>query len=120
LFSSGFLYELPVYYRATAYAPIHFLHAFFIEPTIIAFGLLIFMLYFNKKSFGKLQLFTGVFFVVYSVGIFWFVLDPVAYAFVFPLGYSRPSLEMWILEGWLPRIPSLAFLISIAYSIKKT
>ena len=120
LFASGFLYELPVIWRATAYAPLHFLHAFFVEPTIIAFALLIFMLFVNKRHFGKLQLVTGIFFVVYSVAIFSFILDPTKYAFVFPLDYPRPSLAMWVLEGWLPRIPSLAFLISLVYGVEKT
>ena len=120
LFASGFLYELPVYYRATMYEPIHFLHAFFVEPTIIALVLLVFMLYFNKWKFGKLQLITGFFYVVYSVLIFLFCLDFNAYAFVFPFGYARPSLAMWVLEGWLPRIPSLVFLISVVYGVEKS
>jgi hypothetical protein len=119
--STGFLYELPVYFMATEYAPIHFHHALFLEPTIIALILLIFMLYFNKVKWGKTQIITGSILMVYSTLLFIFAFNNYR-AFLIPLDIFNISMpkEIYVfVEGWLPRIPSFLFLFSLVYGIKK-
>ena len=120
-FATGFLYELPVYFTASAYAPIHIHHALFLEPTIIALFLLIFILYFNKVKIGKLQVITGLIFLGYSMLVFIFAANHYS-CFHFPLP-NNLSLEatlgiIVVVEGWLPRLPSFIFLLSLIYGVK--
>lgn len=120
--ATGFLYELPVYFTATAYEPIHIHHALFVEPTVIALALLIFMLYFNKIKLGKLQVATGLILFGYSMLIF--ILAANHYScFHFPipntLSFEATLTTVVIVEGWLPRIPSFLFLLSLIYGVKK-
>ena len=121
-FATGFLYELPVYFTATAYEPIHIHHALFLEPTIIALILLIFMVYFNKVKIGKPQVITGLIFLGYSLMVFIFAANHYS-CFHFPLPNTL-SLEttlttIVVVEGWLPRLPSFLFLLSLIYGVKK-
>lgn len=118
LFATGFLYELPVIFKAEHYQPIHVMHPFFISSNIIALAVFAILLYLNKARIGKLQIATFAFFMGYSILIFIFALNPSTYAFTFPLNYPFHSLTWYIIDGWLPRLPTLLFMTSLVYGVK--
>jgi hypothetical protein len=119
LFAAGFLYELPVIFKAEAYQPFHMMHPLFTSPNIIASVALVILLYFNKAKIGFTQIAAFTLFFTYSTLIFLFALTPSFYAFHFPLGYSYHGTAWFLLEGWLPRIPALIFVTSLVYGAKK-
>jgi hypothetical protein len=118
MFSTGFLYELPVIYKASNYQPFHVMHPFFISSNITSLVVFIGFLYLNKLKIGKLQTATFTFFMAYSIAIFLFALNPSVYAFTFPLNYPFRSIAWYIIDGWLPRIPTLLFTTSLVYGVR--
>lgn len=118
LFATGFLYELPVIFKAANYQPIHVMHPFFISSNIVAFGVLALLLLLNNVKIGKLQVATFAFFMTYSILIFLLALNPNVYAFSFPLGYKFHSVTWYLIDGWLPRLPTLLFTTSLVYGVQ--